>query len=136
MRPDSIRKFDLFYLAAVAISIASALLNFDTQVAGLGEQLSNSGLDMPAETFLLISLGIAFAINMLLWFCVSRLRMGWVKWVILVFVIYSIVTLASAMAMGLASLSITGVLTVLLKAIALSFLFRADAKEWFAKGSA
>ncbi|WP_340588283.1 hypothetical protein [Erythrobacter alti] len=132
MRPDSIRKFDLFYLASIFISIASTLMNFDTQVAALDVRLAELGVVYPAEAFLLITLAFSFAINVLLWFLASRLRLGFVKWIILALVLYSAITMAAGLSMGIGSISITALLNLVLKAIAVSFLFRTDAKEWFA----
>jgi len=132
MRPDSIRKFDMFYLASIVIGIASSLMNFETQVAALETRLAEVGVSYPAEAFLLTTLGIALAINLGLWFLASRMRLGFTKWIILAFVIYSLGTAVLGLSMGMGTVSITGLLNVALKAIALSFLFRADAKEWYA----
>ena len=132
MRPDSIRKFDMFYLASILISIASSLMNFDSQVSALEERLADVGVNYSAESFLLITLGFAFAINLLLWFLASRMRLGFTKWIILAFVLYSVATAIAGLSMGLGSVSITGLLNLILKVIAVSFLFRADAKEWYA----
>ncbi len=132
MRPDSIRKFDMFYLASIVIGIASSLMNFETQVGALEVRLTEAGLSAPAEGFLLTTLAIALAINLLLWFLASRMRLGFTKWIILAFVLYSAATAVAGLAMGLGTISITGLLNVVLKAIAVSFLFRADAKEWYA----
>lgn len=132
MKPDSIRKFDIFYLACVALGVASSLLNYEAQVASVGRLWQDAGIADAAGIFVFVSLGIAFVINLLLWFLVSRLRMGWVKWVLVVFVAYSAITMAAAASMGMGSVSITGVITTLLKAIAVFFLFQPDAKEWFA----
>lgn len=132
MRPESLRKFDLFYLASIAIGIASSLMNYESQVSALGVRLAEAGLSYPAESFLLIALGIGLAFNVLLWFLASQMRLGFVKWIILAFVLYSGATTMFALSMSMGTLSITGLLNVLLKAIAVTFLFRADAKEWFA----
>jgi len=135
MRPDSIRKFDLFYLASMAIGVASALMNFDSQVGALEARFAELGVNYPAEGFLLTALGVAFALNLLLWFLVAQMRLGFVKWIIMAFVLYSVGTTGVALSMGMGSVSITGLLNVVLKVIAVSFLFRADAKEWFATRS-
>lgn len=138
MRPESLRKFDLFYIAAIGIGLASGLLNFDSQLSLAERQFAETGLADYAGSIVLLSAGIAFAFNLLLWFMASRLRMGWVKWLISLMVVYSLGIglmglTASLTVSGLTpSISITGMITVLLKAIAVSFLFRKDALEWFA----
>lgn len=134
MRPDSIRKFDMFYLAAILIGVASSLMNYDTTLQAAATQLSDAGLQDSAGTVLVATLGVIFAFNMLLWFLVSRLRIGFVKWIILLIVLFSVANRLLGISQGL-NVSITDIISVLLKAIAVSFLFRADTKEWFAPRS-
>ena len=131
MRPDSLRKFDMFYLAAILIGVASSLMNYDATLEAAATQLSEAGLQGYAGTVMAITLGVIFAFNMLLWFLVSRLRIGFVKWLILLIVLFSVANKLLGISQGV-NVSITDVLSVLLKAIAVSFLFRADTKEWFA----
>lgn len=135
MRPESLRKFDLFYIAAIGIGLASGLLNYDAQMRMLESQMAGSGLEQYSGGIVLASAGIALAFNLILWLLASRLRMGWVKWVIVALVLYSLGTLVVGLSMSMVSVSITGLITVLLKAIAVSFLFRPDAKAWFAGGA-
>ncbi len=131
MRPDSIRKFDLFYLAAIAIGIASSLLNYDALRDASSVQLREGGLETYADTVVFLTLGIGLFINLLLWFLASRMRIGFVKWILLVFVAISVLTRVMGVAGG-ANVSITDLVNVLLKGIAVWFLFQPDAKEWFA----
>ncbi|QZH76291.1 MAG: hypothetical protein JY451_07080 [Erythrobacter sp.] len=132
MRPDSIRKFDLFFLAALAVGVASALLNYDTQMGAITTQLGEAGMAEHAGTVMFATLGIGLAVNLLLWFLVSRLRIGWVKWLLLAFLIYSVLSIGVALTTVGFNLSLTGLVNVLLKAIAVFFLFQPDAREWFA----
>lgn len=132
MKPDSIRKFDIFFLASVAMSVASSLLNFDTQVEALKVAWEPQGLQDYAGTFVFVTLAVAFAVNMLLWYLASRFRQGWVKWVLIFFIAYTLITTVAALNMGVGSVSITGAITILLKIVAVYFLFQTDAKEWFA----
>ncbi|VVT02861.1 hypothetical protein [Erythrobacter sp. EC-HK427] len=138
MRPESLRKFDLFYIAAIGIGVASGLLNYDTQVRMLESQLAPSGMQGSAEVAALTSVGVAFLFNLILWFLASRMRVGLAKWLIVALVAFSLLMLVVGLTSSVgiagmrASVSITGLITVLLKAIAVSFLFRPDAKAWFA----
>ncbi|WP_271079005.1 hypothetical protein [Aurantiacibacter sp. MUD61] len=131
MRPDAIRKFDLFFLASVAMGLASGLLNFDAQVAALAQAWTQVGLQDQAESFIIGITIVGFAVNMLLWYLASRKRQGWVKWVLAAFVAFSAVSIVSALASDMGSLSLTGAIALLLKAIATVFLFMPDAKAWF-----
>lgn len=131
MRPDSIRKFDLFYLASIAIGIASSLMNYDALLADVATKLSEAGLQDSSGTVMLVILGVFFAFNMLLWFLASRMRIGFVKWILLVIVVVSALLRLLNITSGV-NVSITDIISVLLKAIAVFFLFRADTKEWYA----
>ena len=132
MRPESIRKFDLFYLAAIAIGIASSLLNFEQVVAGMEQQLAASGLNMDATGMVIGSNALGIGVSLILWFFASRMRQGWVKWVLLLLLMIQAASIPGALTMGVGTLSITMLIVVLLKAIAIWFLFVPDAKEWFA----
>jgi hypothetical protein len=132
MRPDSIRKFDLFYLGSLAVGIASALLNYDTQLEGITTQLAEAGLQDSAGTMFMVMSAISLGINLLLWFLASRLRMGWVKWILLAFLAFSMLSNLFALTQDNLNVSLTNLVSVLLKAIAVFFLFQQDAKEWFA----
>ena len=132
MKPDSVKKFDLFFLASIAIAVVSALMNWDQSLAGAQEALSQSGMEGQAETFLIIGLAFGIGLGLLLWAMASPLRLGFARWLLLLFVAYRAVSIPLALTSGMGSLSITGLVTVLLEAIALWFLFRPDAKQWYA----
>ncbi len=135
MRPDSIRKFDMFYLAAIAIGLASSLMNYDSQLEAAAGQLSQAGLQDQAGTVMMVTLGLILGFNLLLWFLASKLRIGFVKWIILLIVVISVASRLMGIAQG-ANVSITDLISVFLKAISVFFLFRSDASEWFAARSA
>ncbi len=132
MRPESIRKFDIFFLASVAMGAASSLLNYEAQVVALTAQWGPLGMGDSSSAFILASSVAGVLVNLLLWYLASRMRQGWVKWILVVFVILILGGTVSAIGSGLGSVSITGLITLLLRAIAVYFLFQPDAKEWFA----
>lgn len=138
MRPDSIRKFDLFYVSAMGISIASALLNFETLSATLQAELARRGAEGNADALVLSTVGIRVGVALLLWFLASRLRWTPACLLLLAYLILQVVVtiwtlVAGAGGEGMASnLSITGVIFILLQGIGLWFLFQPDAREWFA----
>lgn len=132
MRPESIRKFDLFFLAAIALGVASSLLNYDSLLIAASEPLREAGIAELSETVLIVTLGLGIAINLLLWFLISVLRIGFVRWILLLIVVFLVVTRVLNVAQG-ANVSLTDLVAVLLKAIAMWFVLRPDAREWFAK---
>ncbi|MDE1468063.1 hypothetical protein [Aurantiacibacter sp. D1-12] len=133
MRPDSIRKFDLFFLASVAMGAVSSFLSHDAQVAALTAQWEPLGMGDSSSAFVVGSSIVGILVNMLLWYLASRKRQSWVKWVLVVFVAFMLFGVVSALGSGFGSLSIAGLITLLLRGIAVYFLFRPDAKEWFAE---
>ncbi|GGD62351.1 hypothetical protein GRI62_13345 [Erythrobacter arachoides] len=133
VRPDSIKKFDLFYLAAIAIGVAQALLNYDAMQTALAGGLSSTGLAGQAGIVLPIGLALGFGFSLFNWFLVSRLRQGWARWVLLVFVAWRVSSIPLAIGAGMGSLSITGMIAALLQMIALYFLFRPETRAWFAR---
>ena len=130
MRPDSIRKFDLFYIAAIMIGIASALMNYDAQHDAVATQLAASGLESYADATLLGTLAVVYLVQLGLWFFVSRLRMGWAAWVIAILVAFSAATTLLTLVEGGLSLSISGLVTLLLKLIAVWHLYRPESRAW------
>ena len=136
MRPDSIRKFDIFFLASVAMGAASSLLNYDAQVESLAQQWEPLGMADQSAAFILGAGVLGVLINMLLWYLASRMRQAWVKWVLVIFVAIIAASVFSALGSGFGSVSITGLVTLLLRGIAVYFLFTPEAKEWFAGSKA
>ena len=107
-------------------------MNFDQTVTGMTEQLAARGLEMDPTGLVIASNAIGVAVSLLLWFLVARMRQGWVKWILVVFLLIQAVSIPGALTAGVGTLSITMMVVVLLKAIAIWFLFRPEAKAWFA----
>lgn len=135
MRPESVRKFDMFFLASIAMGLASGLLNFETQVAALSQAWADAGWQDQAQTFIVGSAVAGLAVNLLLWWLASRMKQGWVRWVLALFLAISILSSLPAFGSGMASISITGLIALLLRAIGIFFLFQPDAKEWYSEAT-
>ncbi|RPF71498.1 hypothetical protein [Aurantiacibacter spongiae] len=135
MRPDSIRKFDMFYILSILTGLAKTLLNLGTMRATLEAELARSGLGgmgSTGEATLYASLAFGFLLSVVLWWLVSRKRLGFVKWIMLAILVYNVVTIPLALIAGVGSVSITGLVTIIFQAVALWFLFQPDAREWLA----
>ena len=116
MRPESIRRFDLFYLAALALWVLGFVLNYDTLVAQVETQSAEAGL--------------------LLWFLVSRKRVGIAKWVIVLLFVIDLFDLRALVSGEMSVLRIIPLLVLLLRAAAIFYLFQPDSKAWLTRDDA
>lgn len=131
MRPPSIVGFERAYLAAIALSLLNALLNWDAMVAPLDDPaMRATGLD---SNFVLISLAVGTAIALLLWYFIARRASNVAKWIYLVLLTLGLL----GMVMNLANPAIPKDIVMLLSAIGALLqlyggwlLFQPDAKAW------
>ncbi len=135
MRPASIRKFDLFYLGSLALGVVNFFFGFDMMKAQAAAQLaanpSLAGLD--AGTIMIVSFVIGLAINLGLWALISRLRIELVKWILVLFVLWGLVSLPALVSNGITLIVALSLLTYALQIAAIVYLFKPDAKAWFAE---
>ncbi|WP_374407369.1 hypothetical protein [Pelagerythrobacter sp.] len=133
MRPDSIRKFDMFWLGALALGVVNFLLTYGSLKAQIDAQFAQSGLDADMGGAGLIG-GFVFGIviNLALWFLVSRLRLEFVKWILILLILLGLTGLPDLFATGVAVSIVLSLVAIVMQAAAIWFLFRPDAKAWFA----
>ncbi|MEJ2409767.1 MAG: hypothetical protein P8Y58_00685 [Novosphingobium sp.] len=128
MRPHSITLFDRFFLGALVLGLINAALSFQDNMAMLGSTGTSTRFLVSITLF---SLGIP----LLLWFFISRRASNMAKWILAVLTGLGLVsllpTLSVLMARGLLSLVFTVTITAL-QVVAVAFLFRKDARAWFA----
>jgi hypothetical protein len=131
MRPASIRRFDMFYLASLALLAIGFFISFDATVASVAAQTAAKGLEV-GTGFTVGLFAVVLAIELLLWFLVSRKGVAIAKWVLVLLVILDIFGLPALIAGTLSAPKMISLLRFVLEAAAVAFLFRADAKAWFA----
>ena len=129
-KPDSVRKFDLFYLGALALGIVNALLNFDLLKSSAVQQVGPE-LAGHASSIAIGSVVLSTLFSLLFWFLVSKLRIEFIKWLLLLFLAWSAVALPTMLAEGFGLVEVVALASVVLQAVAVWFLFRPDAKAWF-----
>ncbi|MBX7494697.1 hypothetical protein K3172_02365 [Qipengyuania sp. 6B39] len=139
MKPDSIRKFDWLYWASVIVGLLGLLLSWDMLTEMTAAELASSGVSADAGDFAMATIlgGAAFglALNAALWFLISVLRIEVVKWVLVAMLAWTLFTFPAGieMAGGFSLMQVPGVIGTALLAAAIFFLFRPDAKAWFAE---
>ncbi|MXO60420.1 hypothetical protein GRI89_12820 [Altererythrobacter salegens] len=134
MKPESIRKFDMFYLGSLAISVVSIIVGYDALVAEVAAEGEASGMAL-GQVWAIGAVVIGLAISLLLWWLTSSKRLSIAKWIIVLFFVLGLIGLPGTLADGLTMLEIIGLVSVAAQATAIWYLFRPDAKEWFAGSS-
>lgn len=133
MRPSSIVSFDRLYLVATGLGLLNSFMSLDQLQARIDAmpQLKAVGI---GSGFIYGSIAIGLAITLALWFAVAYRRSVVAKWVLVAFTALAIVNLPGALAqLGSGGLGVmVSVAVEALRLVALSFLFRADAKAWLA----
>jgi hypothetical protein len=129
MRPASIRRFDLFFLASLALLAAGFFIGFDATVESIQAQTAGKGLQVGGG-FAIGLFSVVLAIDLLLWFLVSRKGVGVAKWLLVVLLIIDLFGLPSLLGDGLTVLKMMSLLRIALEAVAIAFLFTGDAKAW------
>ncbi len=131
MRPESIRRFDLFYLGSIAISILVMAFGYDATLEQARSVTVGSGLE-PGPGLVIGSFVFGLLISLLLWYLVSRKGFAVAKWIIILLFLYGIFGVPGAFANGLSTLETLSLVGVALQAVSIWYLFQPDAKAWFA----
>jgi hypothetical protein len=131
MKPESIRRFDMFYLASLALLALGFFISFDATVASIEAQTAARGLQV-GSGFTVGLFALVLAIELLLWFLVSRKGVTIAKWLLVLLLILDLLGLPALLTNGLSAPKMVSLLRIALEAVAIVFLFKADAKAWFA----
>ena len=131
MKPESIRRFDLFFLASLALLTVGFFISFDATVAAIEAQTAAKGLPV-GSGFTIGLFAVVLAINLLLWFLVSRKGATIAKWLLVLLLVIDLFGLPGLVSGGLTAPRMISLLRIALDAGAIAFLFKADTKSWFA----
>ena len=127
MKPQSIRMFDYFYLGALALGVVNFFLSIGDTRAQLAADPSTAGL---GEGFLYGSIAFSVLISLLLWYFVSRRASNVAKWILVVFFVIGVLFIPSSLATLSTVPMLLTLVTTALQAVAVFYLFRADAKAY------
>lgn len=134
MRPASITMFDRLFLGSLGLGLVNVVLSYDTTIGQLEANPAVAEMGLAGPGFVIATMAFGYGISLLLWFLTARKAVNVAKWVLVVLTVIG--TLGTPLALvdvPLPQAIITVVLTVMQLA-ALWFLFRPDAKAWFAHG--
>ncbi|WP_226015944.1 hypothetical protein [Novosphingobium sp. FKTRR1] len=126
MRPQSIIRFEQFYVASIVLGLLNTAINF-SRFSG---QMSTTGVPM---TFMLVAMAIGLLINVLFLFFIARRASNIARWIFVAISALGLVGLLSwpkiLATYGPAYFAVS-VLATLLNYTAVAFLFRRDAVRW------
>ncbi|WP_370033993.1 hypothetical protein [Qipengyuania mesophila] len=132
MKPASIRTFDWLFLGSLGVTLLGILLNFGTLSAQAETEFAAQGLPEMGTGMLIGALVLSLAISLGLWFLISVLRIGLARWALVLLTAWSILTTAKSLELGFDSTMAWGLLATVMTVAAIWFLFRPDARAWFA----
>ncbi len=139
-KPDSIKKFDLFFWGAMALSVIGMIFSWgmmeqamanSPEVADARAVLSDGAMD----AIVWISMGFGLLLYVGIWFLISIKRIEFVKWIYLLFILWGLIQMPAGFEIvgGFQPVHIIGVISTILSLLAVWMTFRADSKEWFAE---
>lgn len=136
-KPASMKLFDALYLGSIAVGLIGVALVWDGLVAQMMEEFAAQGLDSSeatASATLIGGFAFGIAINLVLWFVISVLRIAFVKWVLILFLVWGIFGILVGLSEAPFGLQqVTGLVSTLMSCAAIYYLFQPDAKEWLAQ---
>lgn len=130
MRPQSIEKFDLFYLISLAIGAGAFLLGYEELVIQMRSELAGSGVEMGGG-LLIASFAFSMAISVLLWYLVSKKANVIAKWVLVAFFAIGLISIPTLFETDFTLATGLNLVATALSAVAVWYLFQKDAKVWF-----
>lgn len=132
MKPASIKMFDWLFRGSLGVTLLGILLNFGTLSAQAETEFAAQGLPEMGMGMLIGALLLSLAISLGLWFLISVLRIGLARWALVLLTAWSILTTAKSLELGFDSTMAWGLLATVMTVAAIWFLFRPDARAWFA----
>jgi hypothetical protein len=136
MRPQSIIMFERLFLASLAIGVLNFILGYDAAVATLQNDPSTQQLGLGGG-FAIAVFAVGTGIYLLLWFLIARKAINIAKWILVVLITLSVISLMTSLT-GSFRLNVTtglALATYILEVVAVIYLFREDAVAWL-KGKA
>jgi hypothetical protein len=135
MRPQSIIRFDQFYLGALALGIVNFALGYDAALAQMEADPAAAELGMAGPGFMFGVFGFSMAISLLLWWLTSRRASNGARWVLAVLGVIGVISIPFSLGQMALHQQVVTVIVTLVQIGALWFLFRPDANAWFRHGT-
>ena len=130
-RPQSIVNFERCYLGAFVLGLVNTALAWSATSAAFA---GSPQAAMMGSWFLTATTLIGFAITLALWYFIARKGSAVAKWIAVVFMVLGLIGVAITLLTGTFPAGVSGtigIITTMLQVIAVTFLFKPDAKIWF-----
>jgi len=129
MRPQSVVMFERLFLSSIALSVASFAFGY----ADFSQQVQRDPAfqQLGLGSGFVIGLAVAgYALYLLLWYLIAHKAANWAKWLLILFLVISLVSLPRAL-IGPWDLPTLAALAIYaLQVAAVTFLFKPDARTW------
>ncbi|MDG5748013.1 hypothetical protein P8Q88_07455 [Qipengyuania sp. XHP0207] len=136
MKPESISRFELWYFLAVGASILSTALGWagmEVFTEMLARETRPRSKNM-GFVLLVSSLAMFVVLSMVMWAAIVLSRWGAARWLLVAAILYAGYAAIRRLAgTALDASVVTDLMAVVFAAVGASYLFRKDAREWFAK---
>ncbi|EDL49739.1 hypothetical protein [Erythrobacter sp. SD-21] len=130
MRPKAIRTFELLYFGAIVLVLANAVRDYAAMRESAAGDLVRRGLD--PDTLLVASIAFVVGIMVVLWFMAARLRVGFVRYVMVGLLAWQAWPVVTALSEDRGGGIIVAAASVVLQLLAIVFSFLPEARAWFA----
>lgn len=130
MQPESIRKFTLFYLGSLVVWLVTTFLQYDALLAQAEVQIGRANEELGGVA-VIVSIVAWAAIMLLLWHLVARKGYAIAKWIVVLLFLFNVFTSFGIAAGGISLPEIVVLVSFVLQAVAVFYLFQPDAKAWF-----
>jgi len=121
--------FERLFLASIAVSLVSIVINFDTMVEQLASDPAMDDLGLSGG-FLAGAMAVGMAIWVLLWFLIARKASNVAKWILIVLAALGLISLPAMLTGPWDTIALLGLASYALELAAIVYLFRDDAKAW------
>lgn len=131
MRPESIRRFDFAYLGSLVLSAVDFVLERDALTSRLAAQSGEGGIAMSGS--IVTGVFVAWMVFLVfLWFLAARQRATIAKWVIVLLVAIGLYAVPALFSGTFTLAKTVSAMSLVLSLLAVYYLFKPDAKAWFA----
>ncbi len=135
VRPKSIKLFEAFYLGSILVGAVNTAMTW-AEAAASAEAIQVR--QMLGPWFMPLSTVFLYTLWLLLWYFTAYARSNLARWAVTIFFALSLIGFVFTLATGAPPAAVPMALTaaaLLLDAVAVIFLFRRDAIEWFGKSA-
>jgi hypothetical protein len=129
MRPPSIIMFERLFLASLALSLVGFALSYEVMLEEFAREPGMAELGL-GSGFVLGIVAVSYAVYLLLWFLIARRASNVAKWILVVLLALSVISLVGLFAGPWDWMALTGLAVYALEIAAAVYLFRPDAAAW------